>query len=1392
MEKPLTISNKESFAKSQDFEFLRVEALQYLQNISGKIWTDYNSHDPGVTILEVLCYALTDLGYRSSFPIKDLLAPRLDESSPFPQFFTAAQILPNGPVTFQDYRKIMIDTEVVSIGDDGCKYAGVKNAWIEQKKHQEVNVYVNRKKGQLDFIPEPLSIEPLDLKILYSILLEFDSCDIFGDLNDNSLRRSITVEEHPDLSGVVIDILMEFPRWDSKDIDWTDKTSILQSSINTKLIFQNLPSDYSLEYTIKNDKTIAITGNKKSPLGLGSIQELESITVLINNYIGVVEDGLVAFYQRKIAKIEEILDLVKSKVQAQRNLCEDFVEFNALLVEEILICADIELLPGAPIEETEAKIYFEIANFLSPTVFFYSREEMLQKDQPKGIQVLSVKKTENKFIIGEYPSGTIEKNSSMVFKGSSENVGTYTIVRILPSEESKNQWEILVKEPISTDIVQEEDRLFSEGQVKVSQIPTEKLYEGPILKHGFIDEDELIKADRRKKLHVSDLIQIIMGIQGVAAVKSIQIANKPQNNESGEIPSKSVKWCLHLAFEQNYVPRLNIDLSKITYFKEQLPFVARKLAVRDLLDEMKRKERSQKIRYPAMDILPPRGTYMDPDKYISVQNEFPLVYGIGEAGLLPPSQGRPDEAKARQLKGYLMVFDQLMANYFSQLGHVRDLFSMNPQQDEFGNFLINKTYFSQSLLEVVPNAHDLYQDTVSHKQNLQEITESEEQFQQRRNRFLDHLIARFAEKFTDYDQLTRRLLGDDGGGRLLTDKLLFLQKYPWISANRAKAFNYHNPHLFWTQENSSGLEKRTELMLGVREKTAEKLFFSNHFNIIEDISGWSWNVENESNDILVESSEVFDSEADTKSNLEKAIISGLFSKHYEIQKSEGVISFLLQGEKNPLAENAISDFADEASAQAVIEEVMGIFQSEFINNPQSSLKNLTPGLMNYLNYSIEVNEAASPPTYKLVYSFYSQPFSNDPEFLILEGEYSEEAIEGVDEAYLNQRAEDRMKDLVWRLAFHAGSRGGYILDPAPFNSPYHYHIKSPLDGVVLASSTEFNFNQSLVYDWQSESDKIFSIVYSNGTSSEIHILNLEAIGPNVRVELNDAPGPNANSSLLKVEEMPAILEVNLMDQSILLEGDLLLKIPKGDSLSISWEDEEENRTIQLTVLDVRLEDGNTVIFLEQILRPEFIVGSIVLFQEYRIVGVSGSTITVLGGMEEIAISKITEFFKTTFLSCEGMHLIEHILLRPKNSGPEITDKLLNINLDDMCECALEDPYTCMAHVVLPYWPGRFTNTDIRKLMENKLRAEAPAHVFLTICWISYHHMDAFEQAYKNWIWENLKDPKNHDNISQALQILIEVLESLKNIYPVGTLHDCDEDENLDNSIILNNSALGEI
>lgn len=44
-------------------ELLEVTS-KMIENTSHDEWTDYNVHDPGITMLEMVCYAITDLGIR--------------------------------------------------------------------------------------------------------------------------------------------------------------------------------------------------------------------------------------------------------------------------------------------------------------------------------------------------------------------------------------------------------------------------------------------------------------------------------------------------------------------------------------------------------------------------------------------------------------------------------------------------------------------------------------------------------------------------------------------------------------------------------------------------------------------------------------------------------------------------------------------------------------------------------------------------------------------------------------------------------------------------------------------------------------------------------------------------------------------------------------------------------------------------------------------------------------------------------------------------------------------------------------------------------------------------------------------------------------------------------
>jgi len=160
-----TISANVATGDDLDFAFLKQVGLDYIAKVSGKIWTDYNTHDPGITMLELLAYAITDLGYRIDLPIEDLLS-NANPANPYAgQFFRAEEVLPIKPVTVADYRKLFIDTE------------GVKNAWLLPFRKK---VYVNCKEELLNY--EPFEIEDkykkeFTLQGLYEVLLDFDEFD---------------------------------------------------------------------------------------------------------------------------------------------------------------------------------------------------------------------------------------------------------------------------------------------------------------------------------------------------------------------------------------------------------------------------------------------------------------------------------------------------------------------------------------------------------------------------------------------------------------------------------------------------------------------------------------------------------------------------------------------------------------------------------------------------------------------------------------------------------------------------------------------------------------------------------------------------------------------------------------------------------------------------------------------------------------------------------------------------------------------------------------------------------------------------------------------------------------------------------------------------------------
>ncbi|MCP4699275.1 MAG: hypothetical protein GY862_20870 [Gammaproteobacteria bacterium] len=99
----ISISTSPPEHRAMDYAFLRREGIRHLERLAGQLWTDFNAHDPGITILEQVCYALTDLAHRIHYPLPDLLSSH--GAKPYDSLYGPVQILPSYPVTIDDLRK---------------------------------------------------------------------------------------------------------------------------------------------------------------------------------------------------------------------------------------------------------------------------------------------------------------------------------------------------------------------------------------------------------------------------------------------------------------------------------------------------------------------------------------------------------------------------------------------------------------------------------------------------------------------------------------------------------------------------------------------------------------------------------------------------------------------------------------------------------------------------------------------------------------------------------------------------------------------------------------------------------------------------------------------------------------------------------------------------------------------------------------------------------------------------------------------------------------------------------------------------------------------------------------------------------------------------------------
>lgn len=350
----------------------------------------------------------------------------------------------------------------------------------------------------------------------------------------------------------------------------------------------------------------------------------------------------------------------------------------------------------------------------------------------------------------------------------------------------------------------------------------DQILDGPPLEHGFIDTSELNRAQRRTRLRTSDLIQAIMHVSGVKAVRYIAVEtdrsdsmNRPVSSthphEKNDI-SQYQSWLLKL--DSGRVPKFDVTNSTILLERNGLSVKVDADTARTAYRRRLRRqiERESTI-HAEVKLQHRQGKNRQIGRYDSIQHQFPSTYGIGAMGL--PASAKPErQAQAKQLKAYLLFYDQILANYFAQLAHVKDLFSYYESN--------TTTYFSQVVDDPTLELDGIRQ--TGHADRLRELDQEidSERNDQRRNRFLNHLLARFAEQFTDYTLLLFSAKTDQR--KLIRDKQKYLQHFPELSSARNTAFNYL---LSFDAHNRSGLEKRIQHKLGLDSPEEDFILIEN-------------------------------------------------------------------------------------------------------------------------------------------------------------------------------------------------------------------------------------------------------------------------------------------------------------------------------------------------------------------------------------------------------------------------------------------------------------------------------------------------------------------------------------------------------------------------------------
>jgi hypothetical protein len=733
--------NNSGFPEYLDFEKLRTEGIEYLGRLSGKIWTDHNVHDPGITILEVLCYSLLDLGYRTNLPAIDIFTRNPAETGKDDNFFSPAQILACNPLTIIDYRKLLIDID------------GVKNAWLSPATDQ------------------------------------YDFCK---------------------------------------------------------------------------------TGTGTHEMSTGNRECEEFLNGLYHVYIEPEKNAATDFKTEADAKryFDALIDKVKRTLMAHRNFCEDFVDVYLMCKLPMGVCADIELEEGRDPEKIYLSLTQRLRDFFSPSPQFYTLQQLLDKD--KAIDEVFAGRP---YDVNE-SHGFIDTEELMKLKLKKEIHLSDVYHVILETEgvrkvnnlglrncqekplKTNSDWKFKLPENHIPDfsmacsgfqftrngLAIEFDAKKYEGLLNINFTHNGKvLYQSP---SAYLD-----KAIPKGVYH-SDLDEYFLLQDDFPRVYGIAEGGLPEDASNHRKAQALQLRGYLLFFDQllaGYLAQLKNIRSLFAMSSSGDPDLQRTYFLNELesLPEL-----NQLLRF-AIGAGELNGLGKAGSILIRVVSKAELQALISENQTkevdpsLVPGYTFPSMARQKIAINGLKddLFNRQFQHGFLNEGTSDIYYYINSSSDEF-SLISNKSFktveaaelhlssvvyvgtFDENYRSFIKDADhvsfDLELNIVSSKGYLQRVIEDQQLYSTRRNGFLDHLLSRFAERFTDFALFSfGKLNAQERSTATIKAKEAFLSNYDELSANRGKGYDYFKNK--WNNDNVSGFEREAKFLSGIEDKQLHSL-----------------------------------------------------------------------------------------------------------------------------------------------------------------------------------------------------------------------------------------------------------------------------------------------------------------------------------------------------------------------------------------------------------------------------------------------------------------------------------------------------------------------------------------------------------------------------------------